>query len=696
MRPGLRDETTTPIHAGKSDQPSRANLNELIAPSDRPADAVALAAPGRRPLTYRQLAEQQKRIGAQLRQLGLGRQDRVAIVLPNGPEMATAFLAVAGAATAAPLNPAYRAHEFDFYLADLDARALIVGPGSSAAARTVAQARGIAIFELVAEPKDEAGRFALHGTAVGPANPDTHPAGGEDVALVLHTSGTTSRPKLVPLTHRNLCLSAHNVRTTLRLTPDDRCLNVMPLFHVHGLVAALLASLAAEAQVVCTPGFLAPSFLDWLEAERPTWWTAVPTMHQAILERITSTQGVSAQGSRPPTQGSRPGLLTAAPSGLGLSPEGAAVNRPGRESWAPLRLIRSASAALPPQVLLGLEAAFDVPVLEAYGMTEAAHQVCSNPLPPGQRKPGSVGPAAGPEVAILGPAGQLLPAGETGEVVLRGPNLLAGYAGNPEANAAAFHQGWFRTGDQGYLDSDGYLYLIGRSKEIINRGGEKIAPREVDEALLAHPGVAQAVTFAMPDARLGEEVAAAVVPAPGATLTEAELRGFVAQRLAEFKVPRRIVFVEEVPKGPTGKPQRLGLAGQLGLSSDRAEQPGSSKPPTPATETAREMLRIWSEVLRLEQIDLDSHFFRLGGDSILAAQVLARIQQRWQVELPFLVFFDSPTAAGLAAAVDTTRQGRPAEAQAGLDRLVSELEALSEEEAERLLAEEEQSEDGIP
>jgi acyl-CoA synthetase (AMP-forming)/AMP-acid ligase II len=230
-----------------------------------------------------------------------------------------------------------------------------------------------------------------------------------------------------------------------------------------------------------------------------------------------------------------------------------------------LRLVRSSSAALAPQVMARLEAVFRAPVIEAYGMTEAAHQMASNPLPPRQRKPGSVGVAAGPEVAIMDPAGRLLAAGETGEVVIRGDNVTSGYLANPQANAAAFSEGWLRTGDQGWMDEDGYLRLTGRLKEIINRGGEKISPREVDEALLDHPAVAQVVTFALPDEKLGEEVAAAIVLRDGAAATEAEIRDFARARLAAFKVPRRVVFVPEIPKGPTGKMQRIGLAEKLRL-----------------------------------------------------------------------------------------------------------------------------------
>jgi acyl-CoA synthetase (AMP-forming)/AMP-acid ligase II len=487
-------------------------------------EAVAISAPGRPPLVYARLRAQVDRTVEALNGLGIGRGDRVAIVLPNGPEMACAFLAVACAATTAPLNPAFRAEEFDFTLSDLDARALIVAARAETPARAVAVARGIAVLEI--ETREAAGAFALSGPARGRARAPGH-AQADDIALVLHTSGTTSRPKLVPLTQANLCASARHVGDSLALVPADLCLNVMPLFHIHGLIAAVLATVAAGASVACAPGFNALRFFAWLDELAPTWYTAVPTMHQAILARAARNAEI--------------------------------VKR------ARLRLIRSSSASLPPQVMAELETTFGAPVIESYGMTEACHQMTSNPLPPAPRKAGTVGVAAGPEVRVRKDDGAFARAGEVGEVVIRGANVTRGYENNPQANAAAFVAGWLRTGDQGVLDDAGYLTITGRLKEIINRGGEKVSPREVDEVLMDHPAIAQAVTFAVPHPRLGEEVAAAVVLREGAEASEREVRDFAAARLADFKVPRKVVFLDEIPKGATGKLQRIGLAAKLGL-----------------------------------------------------------------------------------------------------------------------------------
>lgn len=492
------------------------------------ASNVALSAPGRKPLTYGELRRHLETTRASLAALGIGRNDPVAIVLPNGPAMASAFVSVANAATTAPLNPGYREQEFSFYLEDLGAKLLLLERGSDSPARVAAERLGIAIAEVEETAEDPAGRFRVVGKGSKPPAPSSGAAEADDVALVLHTSGTTSRPKIVPLTHRNVCASAAHIRESLALTRTDCCLNVMPLFHIHGLIAAVLASLAAGARIFCTPGFNALKFFSWMDEAHPTWYTAVPTMHQAILARADRNREIIER------------------------------NR--------LRFLRSSSASLPPQVMKALEETFGAPLIEAYGMTEAAHQMAANPLPPRERKPGAVGVAAGPEVAIMDEKGNLLPSGAVGEVVIRGPNVTRGYQNNPKANAAAFSDGWFRTGDQGVLDEDGYLRLTGRLKEIINRGGEKISPREVDEVLLDHPAVAQAVTFAIPHDKLGEEVGAALILKEGASVSESEIREFASQRLADFKVPRKVLFLVEIPKGPTGKLQRIGLAAKLGLA----------------------------------------------------------------------------------------------------------------------------------
>ncbi|MFM2066055.1 MAG: hypothetical protein RLZZ584_964 [Pseudomonadota bacterium] len=489
-------------------------------------DAIAISAPGRAPLDYRGLRALVAATTASLNAAGIGRNDRVAIVLPNGPEMATCFLAVASAATSAPLNPAYRADEFEFYLDDLQAKALIVDQGSSSPAVDAARKQGIQVIELVVAEGAPAGQFSL---VAGAAAACDHggPSLADDVAMILHTSGTTSKPKRVPITVANLCASARHISTTLRFTAADAGLNIMPLFHIHGLIAGVLAPISAGSRVFCTPGFNALRFFKWMDEAKPTWYTAVPTMHLAIATRAKHNAETIARH--------------------------------------PLRFIRSSSSSIPPQLIEQIEGLFKAPLVESYGMTEATHQMAANPLPPAQRKPGTVGPAAGPEIRIRGEDGSFLAPGEVGEVVIRGPNVTPGYENNDKANAEAFVDGWFRTGDQGMLDADGYLSITGRLKEIINRGGEKISPREIDEILLDHVSVAQVIVFGAPHKRLGEEVAAMVVLHEGHECTERELQQFVAARVAGFKVPKKILFVEELPKGATGKLQRIGLAQRIGL-----------------------------------------------------------------------------------------------------------------------------------
>ena len=504
----------------------KATVRQLVASHQ---GARAIGAPGRPWLDGPSLGRLVDEAAAALAAAGIGAGDRVAIVLPNGPEAATAFLAVASACTAAPLNPAYKAEEFEFYFTDLAPRAVLLLASEAGPVRAVAERLGLGLVLLHPDEDGPAGRFRLDASALPPGQPARSGAARPaDPALVLHTSGTTARPKIVPLTNANVAASAHNIATSLALSPADTCLNVMPLFHIHGLIAGVLASISAGAAISCTPGFNAFKFAEWLQVVRPTWYTAVPTMHQAILMRLRTNPVAQAAG---------------------------------------LRFIRSSSASLPPQVMAELEAVFGAPVIEAYGMTEAAHQMAANPLPPRARKPGAVGVATGPEIAVMDDAGAILPQGATGEVVIRGANVTPGYDNNPAANAKAFTDGWFRTGDQGRIDAEGYLFLTGRLKEQINRGGEKVSPLEIDVVLLDHPAVAEVCTFGIPHDKLGEEIGAVVVPQPGQTVTEQDIREFAAARLTAFKVPRRVMVMDSIPKGATGKVQRIGLAAKLGLTS---------------------------------------------------------------------------------------------------------------------------------
>ncbi len=586
-----------------------ATLPELLSwQARRRGGELALLAPEYAAVSYESLHQQVHAMARILQQHGAQRQHRIAIVLPNGPLMVVAWLAASCVAISAPLNPACTAAEFDAILTDLEPSAVLLAAGTDSPMRAMANARSIPIVD-VALDANGTGRLKMSrplDQSIGWSSIG-QPAAPDDIAMILPTSGTTARPKKILLSHRNLHASALNIVSTLRLGHTDRCLNVMPLFHIHGLVGGILSSLAAGGSIVCAPGFSAHLFFEWLAAFQPTWYSAVPTMHQEIAARANAT------------------LVPVQTSGL--------------------RFVRSSSAALAPAVMLRLERIFNAPVIESYGMTEAAHQICSNRLPPEQRKPGSVGPAAGPEVQVMATDGAaLLPVGATGEIVIRGDNITCGYDNHSAANRQSFTNDWFRTGDLGYFDADGYLFITGRLKELINRGGEKIAPREVDEALLAHPEVVQAVAFAAPHPTLGEDVAAAVVLAEHSKLTERHLRHFLLGRLANHKIPSQLVIVADIPKGPTGKLQRMNLWQQLADRLRTAYVP-------PQSELEKSLAQIYCEVLGKERMGVTSNFFAEGGDSLTAMQAIARIQDRLHVEISPANFHASPTTGELALAV---------------------------------------------
>ena len=482
---------------------------------------IAIISPAGPVLTYGNLKHQVDSLAEQLHSFGIGRGDRVAIILPNGVEHIVSFLAVTKAgATAAPLNPAYTTEEFRFCMEDTNAKALITSTAESEAIKVDIPESMIAI----SVSSDHAGKTSFASSNPDPELRPIEPTETDDVALVLHTSGTTSRPKRVPLTHRNLVVSAQNIVDTYELTEDDVSLCVMPLFHIHGLVASTLSTLFSGGVVVVPPRFNALDFWPAVEAHHVTWYSAVPTMHQALLNRSKRKAGSEA------------------------------IETANRN----LRFIRSCSAPFPAEILTDMEETFGVPVLEAYGMTEAAHQVASNPLRDGKHVPGSVGVGTGVEIAIMNENGNIEPAGVTGEVVIRGENITQGYEDNPEANRNSFTEGWFRTGDQGVMDSDGYLKLVGRLKEIIIRSGEKISPQEIDETLLAHPSVAEAVAFGVPNSTHGEVASAAVVLR--APAQAAELVAYCRTHLAAFKCPKVIHIVSEIPRSATGKVQRRVVA----------------------------------------------------------------------------------------------------------------------------------------
>ena len=503
-------------------------LVELLAQGASSHPAIRI--PDGPTITYGSLRRQVSALAEHLRRLGIGRGDRVAIMVPNGVEAIVSFLAVtATRATAAPLNPAYKADEFRFYLEDINARALITLQEGSESVREAAPASTMLID--VTSDHDGEVSFSFPGYEGAPMTYDLPEA--EDVALLLHTSGTTGRAKQVPLTHTNLIISTRNIAETYRLTPEDVSLCVMPLFHVHGLVASTLATLLSGGTVVMPGRFNALKFWSLVESNGVTWYSAVPAIHHVLLNRARSR----------------------ANRGLSLG------------SYPKLRFVRSCSSSLHPDDLLGMEDLFGAPVLEAYGMTEAAHQVASNSLSNDKRVLGSVGRATGASIAIMDEDGVIQPTGSRGEVVIQGSNVTRGYVNDPEANIASFTNGWFRTGDEGIMDSEGNLTLVGRLKELINRSGEKVSPCEIDEVLLSHPAVAEAVAFGVPDSVHGEEPSAAVVLRE--RVSQADLVAHCRTHLAEFKCPKVIHIVESIPITDTGKVQRRMVAAAVAGESDK-------------------------------------------------------------------------------------------------------------------------------
>ena len=513
----------------------------------------------------------------------------IALALPNGPELITAFLGIATMGACAPLDPALTEDEYRFYLSRLRARTLILLDGAPGNASSAARSLGMRIASIHVPADRPAGAFEIIDAGIAPA---AELGRKTDAGLLLFTSATTDSPKLVPLTRANLHSVASLDSRALGLSPHDRLLSLMPLFHLHGLAAAL-SQLFAGGSVASVPKFEPARFASWLAEFRPTWLCSNPPMSRALL---------TLAGAR------------------------------GSEWTSSLRFVRSGTAASEPGLLDALENAVGVPVVDGYGMTETGG-VTRNTLR--ARKGGSVGQSSGLELAIV-----------EGEIVVRGPSVTPGYLDNPEANALAFRDGWFHTGDIGHVDEDGFLFITGRLKEVINRGGKKVSPQEVEAVLLAHPAVAEAAACAIPHATLGEDVAAAVVLRDGAAISESELRVFAATKLAPHKVPRRIALLDAIPRTATGKPRRTQLSEQM--QNGGLGEGANSRMPDPVESI---LIDVWRRVLAVERIDVTSDFFALGGDSLRAATMLTEVQRTLGTSAALVDrvdFFDDPTIERLA------------------------------------------------
>ncbi len=590
----------------------------------RTPGAPAVVAPDRSPLTYRDLLTTVDGIGATLNGCGFGRSDRVAVVHPAGPDMAVTIVGVWSHATAVPLNPAYTAAEFAMHFRDLGIRVVAVAAGMDTPARAAARMLAIPVLDIVPHPGDGAKAVRLEGTMRGVAR-QPGPAAPDDVALVLTTSGTTSHSKIVPIRHRQIVYRAERTARDPALGAADRCLVLNQLFHHAGIVTGCCTALSTGGSFGHLTDFSVGGFFRDLARVQPTWCTGSHAFYASVFGHAAAHTEEIARAS-------------------------------GGLKW-----FRVGNGRFEPDEAAAVEVAFGASVITAYGTSETGTLV-TEPLAGKDRKRGSVGTPIYQGVAILGEGGQALGPRAVGEVAARGPMVFDGYENDPEANRAAFTNGWFRTGDQGYLDEDGYLFLTGRIKEMINRGGEKITPNEVDRALLEHPDVSAAAAFAIPHPSLGEDVAAAVVAKAGAALTERALARFLRDRLADFKVPRRFVFVDEIPTSATGKIQRNQLAAAFGLDgageadiADAADRAAASRPPT-ALEAR--LAAVWAETLGLERVGLHTTFFDLGGDSLLAVELFLRIEETLGCRLPRSVLFEAATVAEMADHIEKAAPSR--------------------------------------
>ncbi|MBO9649422.1 MAG: non-ribosomal peptide synthetase [Variovorax sp.] len=598
---------------------------------ERPS-LCALLAPGCPSVTFGDLSRVVSRADAWLASNGLSAGSRIAVCLPQGMALALAMLAIGCHATVVALHPRLTESELAALLSEARADAVLGLPDDALAAR-LARRQRIASLSL-----------DLQGLLSGPTETDNAETGmregplPDDTAFVLFTSGTTGRPKRVPLTHRQVLASAHNIARHLALTPDDRGLCLMPLFHSHGLVGGLLAPLVAGSSIVCTPGFDAAAFRAWIAEFAPTWYTAAPTIHRAIADLVQNAGGAL----------------------------------PTRK----LRFVRSASSPLPPDLLQRLESFWNAPVIESYGMTESATQMASNPLPPGLRKPGSVGVPAGAALRVVDADGREQPSGIAGSILARGPVVFNGYEDAPSANAEAFKDGWFVTGDRGWFDADGYLYIVGREADIINRGGEKLAPLEIEQALLRLPAVAQAAAYPVPHPTLGEDVHAAVVLERGQTADSHALRTALFGTIANFKIPARIHILNEIPTGVGGKLQRRRL--HETIARDAAASNDGARTFTPIE--AR-VARLFARLLRRPVTSPDDNFLALGGDSLSAAHLTQLVNETWGVELSTAAVLAAPTVVAFAALLQVAID----DADALGDALQNEIDRLTADDVERLL-----------
>jgi oxalate---CoA ligase len=565
-------------------------------------DRAAVVSTAFTPLSYRELQSLIDETRAALRLAGFGRTARIVIAMRDGPQAALAIVTVACAAVSIPLNPRQSLSEVETCLSALRPDALLVLKGADSAARRVAERKGIATIEATPSIDGTPG-FSIVGeptNSIAAAPDETAELDHNATAFILQTSGTSAVPKFIPVSHRNMLASAARIQAWFALTPQDCCLSVIPLFYSQGLTVTCFTPLLTGGTVAFPTNANRFDYSEWFSDLKPTWYSAGPTLHRLVLDHLNSRVD-------------------------------AKVGHSLRFVWG---------APFPRDVLEGLQLALGVPVLEHYGSSEAA-QIASNLLTPGRSKTGTCGVPWPDTIRIVGDSGQWIPSGERGEILVGGPTVISGYLDAPDLTRTSFIDGWFRSGDIGSLDEDGFLTLQGRISDLINRGGEKIAPLDVESVALLHPDVREAAAYGVPHQRLGENVAMAVVLEPGAAVTASDLRNFVRDRLPAFKVPQRIDIVEALPRNNTGKVLKSSLR-------DLFTSGGSSHAP-PEAPLEFEIAEVWKRLLKNNQIGIDDDFFESNGDSLLAEQMLLEIESIINHQIPVSALSKASTIRGLAA-----------------------------------------------
>ena len=575
--------------------------------ADRQPDASALLSPTGKLLTYSDLYLEILHYVNQLQTAGLNKSDRVALIFPNGIDLAVALLGTASSMTCIPVNPALREPELRSYLELTEATAILVPENGIDMAKRIAGDLRLPVISLssVDEQCREPGNLLAKLESANSGMLATE----NDIAILLPTSGTTSQPKAVIVSHYSVCADAGDIHRWLRLDNQDRVLGLMPLYHVHALIAGLFASMLSGGSFISTPGYTPDGFFEWLNEFQPTWYSAVPTVHQSIVDHASDSKNQSIiQNHR-------------------------------------LRFARSAAAPLPIQLLNRIENTFGIPLIETYGMTELRTFITANPLPPNERKPGSVGKRVGHKIGIIGPDGRSLPLGKSGEIVVFTEAIdIRNYVHEESAYTSTHEVNYFQTGDVGKLDHEGFLFITGRIKETIIRGGVNVSPLEIETALMKHPEVVEAVAFPTLHNSLGQDIAAAVLLRKGSVVDAREMREHAFQYLADFKVPSQVVVVDQIPRSPMGKVKRLKMEKLLGTELKPKIIDGQS-------DTERTLSTIFSEILGISKVGINDNFFALGGDSLQGDRVINRVNHFFNTELTPDVLFRHPTIAELTGEI---------------------------------------------